>query len=132
VNTRILIVEDNRDQAESLRILLELQGYKVRVAYDGLEGVKAANEWHPEVVLCDIGLPGLDGYGVAEELRRNPDTSATLLVAVTAYSSDADRQRAWRAGFSVHVVKPADPNALLGLLPHNASTASTSVGELSG
>jgi CheY-like chemotaxis protein len=112
----VLIVEDNRDQANSPGLLLEMRGFDTHVAYDGLAGVKAAKEWHPDTVLCDIGLPGLDGYGVAAELRRNPDTAAALLVAVTGYGSDEDRKRAWRAGFSVHVTKPADPEVLFQLL----------------
>jgi CheY-like chemotaxis protein len=118
----VLIVEDNRDQANSLGLLLKMRGYEVRVAHDGLEGVKAASEWHPDAVLCDIGLPGLDGYGVAAELRRNPETAAALLVAVTGYGSDEDQQRAWRAGFSVHVTKPADPVMLLQLLGRQGPT----------
>jgi CheY-like chemotaxis protein len=109
---RVLIVEDNRDQAESLRLLLQMRGFEVRVAYDGPEGVRAASEWHPDAVLCDIGLPGLDGYGVAAELRRNPATAAALLVAVTGYGSDEDQRRAWEAGFSVHVTKPVAPRGL--------------------
>ena len=66
---RVVIVEDNRATADSLRQLLDLSGYDVRVAYDGPEGVRAAEEWPPEFVLCDLGLPGLDGYGVATALR---------------------------------------------------------------
>jgi CheY-like chemotaxis protein len=115
--TRVLIVEDNLDQAETLRLLLQLRGYDVRVANNGPAGVQSAKEWHPDAVLCDIGLPGLDGYGVAEELRRNPDTAAALLVAVTSYGSEEDQRRAHAAGFSVHVTKPADPTVLLQLLP---------------
>src|SRR5690349_10976682 len=99
IPTRVLIVEDNRDQAESLRLLLQFWSYEVRVATSGPAGVQAAKEWHPDAVLCDIGLPGLDGYGVAEELRRDPDTAATLLVAVTGYGSEEDRRRAHAAGF---------------------------------
>jgi CheY-like chemotaxis protein len=93
----------------------------VRVAYNGPDGVTAAQEWRPEAVLCDIGLPGLDGYGVAAALRRNPDTAAALLIAVTSYGSNEDRKRAWAAGFSAHVTKPADPDLLLRLLPGGTS-----------
>ncbi len=113
---RILVVEDNRDAADSLRMLLELLGHEVRVAYAGPEGVQAARAWHPDIVLCDVGLPGLDGYGVAGELRRNPATAQARLVAVTGYGSDEDRDRARQAGFDHHLTKPADPAALVQLL----------------
>lgn len=109
---RILVVEDNRDSAESLRMLLELYGYEVTVAYTGPEGVKAAEEWHPSVVLCDIGLPGLDGYGVARQLRRNPATAKTPMIAVTGYGAEEDRRRSREAGFDRHMVKPVDPEVL--------------------
>jgi CheY-like chemotaxis protein len=112
----ILIIEDNRDQANSLGLLLEMWEYDVRVAYDGLEGVKAAQEWHPDMVLCDIGLPGLDGYGVATEVRHNPATAHACLVAITGYGTDQDRERARQAGFDYHLTKPADPVTLLQLV----------------
>jgi CheY-like chemotaxis protein len=113
---RIVVVEDNLDAAESLRLYLDLHGYEVRVAYTGPEGVRLAQEWPPAVVLCDIGLPGLDGYGVATALRRHPATAQARLIAVTAYSADADRQRSREAGFDRHLVKPVDPGELLKLL----------------
>ena len=69
---RVLVVEDNRDAADTLRLLLALYGYEVAVAYSGHDGVRAAEQYRPDVVLCDIGLPGLDGYGVARKLRDNP------------------------------------------------------------
>jgi CheY-like chemotaxis protein len=112
---RILLVEDNRDAADSLRILLELNGHEVTVAYTGLEGVKRADEQSPQVVLCDIGLPGLDGYGVARMLRRNPATARALLVAVTGYGQEDDRRRSKEAGFDYHFVKPVDPDVLRDL-----------------
>jgi CheY-like chemotaxis protein len=114
--TRIVIVEDNQASADSLRLLLALHGYEVRVAYTGPEGVRLAHEWPPEVVLCDIGLPGLDGYGVAIALRRHPATAQARLIAVTAYDSDTVRQRSQEVGFEEHLVKPVDPGALLELL----------------
>jgi CheY-like chemotaxis protein len=114
--TRVVIVEDHPDTAECLRLLLSLDGYQVRVAYTGPEGVRLAREWHPEVVLCDIGLPGLDGYGVAAALRRHPATAQARLIAVTAHGSDADRRRSQEAGFERHLVKPVDPDLLLELL----------------
>jgi CheY-like chemotaxis protein len=78
--------------------------------------VRLAQEWPPQVVLCDIGLPGLDGYGVATALRQHPATARARLIAVTAYGSDAARQRSQEVGFELHLVKPVDPGELLDLL----------------
>jgi CheY-like chemotaxis protein len=113
---RILVVEDNRDTADSLRLLLELYGYEVTVTYSGPDGVRAAEQDQPDVVLCDIGLPGLDGHGVARQLRANPATAKARLIAVTAYGQDEDRRRSHEAGFEHHLVKPVDPDALLKVL----------------
>jgi PAS domain S-box-containing protein len=109
---RILVVEDNLDAAESLRMLLELFGHEVEVAHTGPEGVQTALQWRPDVVLCDIGLPGLDGYGVVSELRRNPATAAARVIALTGYGSDDDRRRSRQAGFDQHLTKPVDPETL--------------------
>ena len=114
--TRVLIVEDERDAADSLRMLLELVGYEVDVAYTGPQGVEKAVRWRPHVVLCDIGLPGLNGYGVAEQLRNNLATADARLVAITAWGEERDKQRGREAGFEHHLVKPADPQRLLNLL----------------
>jgi signal transduction histidine kinase/CheY-like chemotaxis protein len=105
---RILVVEDNRDAAETLREVLELAGHEVAVAYEGPAGLEAAREFHPEVVLCDLGLPGMDGYAVAAELRRDPTTSATRLIAVSGYGQEEDRRRSLEAGFDRHLIKPVD------------------------
>jgi CheY-like chemotaxis protein len=113
---RILVVEDNRDAADSLRLLLELDGYEVVVAYSGPDGVRAAEPFRPDVVLCDLGLPGLDGYGVARELRANPATAQARLIAVTAYGEDEARRCGHEAGFEQHLVKPVDPDHLLRVL----------------
>jgi CheY-like chemotaxis protein len=78
--------------------------------------VAAAGEWRPDVVLCDIGLPGLDGYGVAREIRLNPTTARVRLLALTGYGEDEDRRRSSEAGFDAHLVKPADPAELSRLL----------------
>jgi CheY-like chemotaxis protein len=123
---RILVVEDNRDAADSLCLLLALYGYDVAVAYSGLDGVQAAVQWRPDVVLCDIGLPGLDGYGVARKLRDNPATAKVRLIAVTAYGQDEDRRRSHEAGFEQHLVKPVDPDALQGVLNCSAVLNRTS------
>jgi CheY-like chemotaxis protein len=120
---RILIVEDNRDAADSLRVLLQLLGHDVRVAYTGPDGVREAAGWRPQVVLSDIGLPGgLDGYGVARALRRDPATARALVVAITGYGSDDDRRRAREAGFDHALTKPADPAVLEEMLRRFAAS----------
>jgi CheY-like chemotaxis protein len=106
---------------DSLRLLLELYGYEVTVAYSGPDGVKAAEQWQPDVVLCDIGLPGLDGYGVASRLRHNPSTAQARLIAVTGYGAEDDKRRTQEVGFDAHLVKPVDPDALQGVLLQEAS-----------
>jgi CheY-like chemotaxis protein len=113
---RVLIVEDNRDGAESLRLLLELLGHDVRVAYTGTAGVAMARDWRPDVVVCDIGLPGLDGYGVARELRHSSGTATTHLIALTGYGQEEDRRRSLEAGFDEHLTKPAEPEILQKLI----------------
>jgi CheY-like chemotaxis protein len=113
---RVIIVEDNRPTADSLRQFLCLFGYDVRVAYTGPDGIRLAREWAPDFVLCDIGLPGLDGYRVAQTLRHDPSTANARLIAVTAYGSDEARKRSREVGFERHFVKPVDPDLLLGLM----------------
>jgi CheY-like chemotaxis protein len=116
---RILVVEDNRDSADSLRKLLELCGYAVTVAYTGDEGLEAALRTPPDVVLCDIALPDRDGFSVATALRRHPSTSNARLIAVTAYGSAEDQKRSHDAGFQLHLVKPVRPDTLLEQLDPN-------------
>jgi len=110
---RVLVVEDNRDSAESLRQLLYHSGYEVAVAFTGQEGLRAAKRMRPDVVLCDIGLPDSNGFIVASALREDPATCSARLIAVTAYGQDEDRRRAREAGFDLHLVKPVDPEVLL-------------------
>jgi PAS domain S-box-containing protein len=113
---RILVIEDNRDAADSLRLLLSIMGHEARVAYAGPEGVAAAREWRPEAVLCDIGLPGIDGYEVARQLRRLPGMAKTLLVAITGYGQEPDVKRSKEAGIDYHFLKPIDPAQLKQVL----------------
>lgn len=113
---RVLVVEDNRDAAESLRLLLYHSGYEVAVAFNGHDGLRAAKRMRPDVVLCDIGLPDSNGFVVASALREDPETAAARLIAVTAYGKDEDRRRAREAGFDLHLVKPVDPAVLLSRL----------------
>jgi CheY-like chemotaxis protein len=110
---KVLVVEDNRDAAESLRRLLYLSGYEVSLAYTGQDGLRTAKLLHPDVILCDIGLPDSNGFVVAGALRNDPDTAGTRLIAVTAYGADEDRRRARAVGFDLHLVKPVDPEVLL-------------------
>jgi CheY-like chemotaxis protein len=116
VARRVLVVDDNRDGADSMALLLQLHGHDVRVAYDGLEGVRAAVAQDPDVVLCDIGLPGLDGFGVAKALRRNPRTARARLIAITGYGSEQTKMLCQEAGFDRHFTKPVDPSTLARLL----------------
>ena len=104
---RVMVVDDSVDGAESMSILLEMLGHEVRVMYDGAAAIAAASEFRPEVVLLDIGLPVIDGYQVARALRAEPATAGALLIALTGYGQDSDRQRTRDAGFDHHLVKPA-------------------------
>ena len=104
---RILVVDDNVDTALSFSMLLRASGHDVQTAHDGLKAVKAAIEYRPDIVLLDIGLPGLNGYEVAKQLRAHPDMKHVVLVALTGYGQDSDRQTSSAAGFTHHLVKPA-------------------------
>ena len=112
----ILIVDDNTDSAESLAVLLRLAGHHVRTAYDGPSALRDVETHRPEVVLLDIGLPGMDGYAVARGLRARPGFRDVMLIAMTGYGQDEDRRQARAAGFDHHLVKPVDPAQLARLL----------------
>jgi PAS domain S-box-containing protein len=114
---RILIIEDNRDAADSLRMLLELTGYPVEVAYTGRDGLEIARRFRPEVALCDIGLPGgMDGYDLARALRQTTETADSHLIAISGYGQEEDQRQAREAGFDRHLTKPVEPAALMRLL----------------
>lgn len=113
---RCLLIEDHVDAAESLAMLLEIIGHEVEVAFDGAAGLEKARLQRPEVVLCDIGLPGMDGYAVARALRAAPETASAFLIALTGYGQDEDRRLALEAGFDAHLTKPVDLEALRRLL----------------
>jgi signal transduction histidine kinase/ActR/RegA family two-component response regulator len=118
---RILVVDDNVDAAESLKMLLVLEGHEVRLAHDGLAALRVSDDFRPEVVLLDIGLPRMDGYQVARHLRERPASDLVLLVALTGYGQDDDRRRSQEAGFNAHLVKPVDLDALRSALAHYES-----------
>ena len=113
---RILVVDDNKDSADSLGMLLRLKGNDIRTAYDGLEAVEVAEMFHPELVLLDIGLPKLNGYDVARRIRQQPWGHGATLVALTGWGKDEDRRLSQEAGFNFHIVKPVDLAALENLL----------------
>jgi signal transduction histidine kinase/PleD family two-component response regulator len=114
--SRILVVDDLAASAETLMTLLEMEGYDVRVANEGMEALRIAEDFRPDVVLLDIGLPGMNGFEVAHRLRQQPESRDALLIALTGYGEAESRARSAQAGFDFHMVKPADVNALLSLL----------------
>lgn len=116
VSRRILVVDDNRDAAETLTLLLQAGGHDVHVAFDGPEAVAAARELRPDMILLDLGLPKLDGYEVARRIRESERQPGTLLIALTGWGQEEDRRRTAEAGFDHHMVKPPDVRALLTLL----------------
>jgi signal transduction histidine kinase len=118
---RVLVVEDNQDAAESLTTLLQLWGHDVRVAYDGLAALRLAEAEAPDVILSDIGLPGMDGYELARQLRARPAFGRVVLVALSGYGRDEDRRMAAEAGFDHHLVKPPELDTLLQLIGNVAA-----------
>jgi PAS domain S-box-containing protein len=112
----VLVADDNRDTADGLMKLLQASGYRVTTAHDGPSAVEAARAARPEVILMDIGLPGLDGYRVAEQLREEQCCKDALLIAISGYGQEQDRRRSREAGFDFHLVKPVDFESLLALL----------------
>jgi signal transduction histidine kinase len=112
VPQRILIVDDNVDLAESMAMLLRLEGHQVRIAIDGSSALELAGDFHPNAALLDIGLPGLNGYDLAREFRSRQKGSGLLLIAATGYGQPEDRIRAQAAGFDFHMVKPVDPQTV--------------------
>jgi signal transduction histidine kinase len=120
---RVLVVDDNRDAAESLAAILDLLGHEVRTALDGTQALQAVAELRPQLVLLDIGMPGMDGYEVARVLRAEAGPSAPTLVALTGFGQEEDQRRARAAGFDRHLTKPADLDALRELLERTVSSS---------
>jgi CheY-like chemotaxis protein len=111
-----LVVNDNRDAAATLAVLRRISGNDVRTVHDGREAVAQARDFRPDLVILDIGLPGLDGYEVARAIRQEPWGKNAVLIATTASDREADRQRSIEAGFDHCLVKPVEPQALLSIL----------------
>ncbi len=109
-------MDDNRDAADSLGALLTLHGHHARVVYDSLGAIETAGDFRPQVMLLDIGLPGLNGYETAQQVRQQPWGRNLLLIAVTGWGQEEAKRRSWEAGFDSHLVKPVDPSVLVELL----------------
>jgi CheY-like chemotaxis protein len=119
---RILVVDDNQDGADLMAVLLRLQGHTVEVANDGVTALTSAAAFDPDVVLLDIGLPGMNGYAVARQLREARNKRPQCLIAMTGYGTDEDRQRTVEAGFDHHIVKPIEPAELNALLARSLAS----------
>jgi two-component system CheB/CheR fusion protein len=113
---RLMVIDDNKDAAESMSMLFELWGHEVVCVYDGRAALAAAGRYRPDAVFLDIGLPGMDGYEIAERLREQPESAGTVLIAITGYGQDEDRRRSREAGIDHHLVKPVAPETLQKLL----------------
>jgi PAS domain S-box-containing protein len=118
---RVVVADDNRDAAESLAMLLRLDGHEVGVAHDGVRALELIKQLRPQAALLDIGMPGLNGYQVAEQARAESASARMLLVALTGWGQVQDLERATAAGFDHHLVKPAEPNAVRALLQTQSS-----------
>jgi two-component system, chemotaxis family, CheB/CheR fusion protein len=113
---KILVVDDNRDAADSLAAILRFEGHEARAAYSGAEAVQAAEEMKPDVVLLDIQMPEMSGYDVARALRDYRRGVRAVIVAVTAYGQESDKLAARQAGFHHHITKPVDPGRVLEII----------------
>jgi CheY-like chemotaxis protein len=120
---RVLVVDDNRDAAESLGMLLEMEHCKVSVAFDGLQALEALETFRPDIALLDIGMPGMDGYELARRIRATARGRKVVLVALTGWSQADDKKRASDAGFDEHLTKPVDPAVLSLVLQRGRSAA---------
>ena len=116
VSERVLVVDDHHDAADSLVKLITALGYEAKAVYDGLEAVKQAAEYAPDMALIDIGMPGLDGFETVSRIRQQRGNGHLILVAVTGWSEAEDKRRAYEAGFDLHVAKPMSEKTLVELL----------------
>lgn len=113
---RILIADDNVDAADTLALLLQGSGRDVRVVYDGEAAIREAEDFRPDLMLLDIGMPGLSGHETCRRIRRQPWGASVVIAAVSGWGQSGDREQSAAAGFDAHLVKPVDPDALLRLL----------------
>ncbi|MFO1065990.1 MAG: ATP-binding protein [Pirellulales bacterium] len=126
---QILVVDDNRDAAVSLALMMRMLGHETRTAHDGLEALDQAAEFRPDVVLLDIGMPRLNGYDTARRMRETEWGRSCFLIALTGWGQEEDRRRSREAGFDAHLIKPVDPAALESMLNHIPKQALRSAGQ---
>lgn len=119
---RVLLIDDNEDANESMAALLELLGYQVRTATDAETALRVASEFEPQLILSDIGLPGMDGYQLAPALRKAAGGRKVIIAAATGYGHASDRLRSQAAGFDHHLVKPLDADTLLNFVAQQAAS----------
>jgi CheY-like chemotaxis protein len=113
---KVLVVDDNRDAAISLSMLVEMLGHDVRTAHDGVEAVDMAGEFYPDLVLLDLGMPRMDGYEACRRMREQPGGADMTVIAVTGWGQEEDRRKSQLAGFDRHLVKPVAPTVIAGIL----------------
>ncbi|KQS30951.1 response regulator [Dyadobacter sp. Leaf189] len=121
-NRRILVVDDNRDAADTLAMMLKLTGYETKACYSGRDGVAAAESYRPMAIVLDIGMPDITGYEACRLIRDTAWGQSALIVALTGYGADEDRQKSTEAGFDVHLLKPVDLPELSRLLKEKQSS----------
>jgi CheY-like chemotaxis protein len=118
---RVLVVDDNRDAADSMRMLLEASGQEARCVYDGPSALEITESFHPEVILLDIGMPSMDGYQVVRELRARKLAPAPTIAALTGWGQDSDKKKTQEAGFDHHFTKPVAADELMAFLDQVAA-----------
>jgi CheY-like chemotaxis protein len=121
---RVVIIDDNEDAADTMSMLVEQLGGSARMAHDAVSGLAAVQEFQPDIVFLDIGMPGIDGYETCRRIRQKPSKKHIVIVAITGWGQSQDKQRALDAGFDVHLTKPVDPVALSRVLAGNAERQS--------
>jgi two-component system, sensor histidine kinase len=116
----VLVIEDNIDTRDVLKLMLEVEGATVKTAEGGEEGLRVAERARPDIILCDIGLPDIDGFEVARRIRARSDLAPTRLIALTGYGQAEDMRQAVKAGFDAHLTKPVNLDQLMALLVSSA------------
>jgi CheY-like chemotaxis protein len=123
---KILVADDDQDSAESLAMLFQMMGHDVRCALSGLEAINLAADFRPDLIVLDIGMPGLDGYEVCRRIRQQPWAHTVVIAALTGWTREEDRDRSHQAGFNHYLVKPVDPQALTDLVARISGSAQDS------